>query len=273
MLVNSKMWWPTVILIMESQKNFELSDCTMLLLKIPLLKSNNATGRARPTSDAKCLDDFIWMQNSAGMSPCLVSSGVFAACAGPAWNIPSLNNTVHYTSPNGTTANDCSCSWSAYNLLGACTACQGFPEFILGGVSRGVYPSIIIRLVFPSANPIQYSHPILGGHGSIFMAQRKVRRHNGATSIQSRPRRYCSWSVSAPHSHTGISIHRGYFHLWCCYGYTGGDSSGGRYLALFTLSQSPAPDRTLSSIVNFGSCIIGAALYSISLHFPKTTPL
>ncbi|KAF9466966.1 hypothetical protein BDZ94DRAFT_94189 [Collybia nuda] len=99
---------------------------------------NNATGVTEhgPHSHAICQDDLGWMYNLAGMSPCLVSSGVLAACYGPSWDIPPLNRSNHYTPPDSTTVNDCSCSWSAYNLLSACTACQGFPESLL---SWGLY--------------------------------------------------------------------------------------------------------------------------------------
>ncbi|KAF7346999.1 hypothetical protein MVEN_01452800 [Mycena venus] len=87
------------------------------------------TGRLEQTQ-AKCSTDFDWASNSLGLSPCLLSAFVWGSCFTGNWDLPQLQLSQSYTNPNATTANLCSCSWVAYNLLSACTACQGFPSAV-----------------------------------------------------------------------------------------------------------------------------------------------
>ncbi|KAF8144666.1 hypothetical protein K438DRAFT_575833 [Mycena galopus ATCC 62051] len=105
-------------------------------------------GRLEQTQ-AKCSTDYDWASNSLGLSPCLLSAFVWGSCFTgseqhqtwcPAsiaiaylvvdWDVPQLQLSQSYTNPNATTANLCSCSWAAYNLLSACTACQGFTSAV-----------------------------------------------------------------------------------------------------------------------------------------------
>jgi len=51
---------------------------------------------------------------------------VWGSCFTGNWDVPQLQANQSYTNPNSTTANLCTCSWAAYNLISACTACQGF---------------------------------------------------------------------------------------------------------------------------------------------------
>lgn len=74
---------------------------------------------------AACLGQYTWMQNSKGQSPCLVAAYVNGACASGTWIVPLLQPGQKYDLPNATTANGCTCSWATYNLLSACTVCQG----------------------------------------------------------------------------------------------------------------------------------------------------
>ncbi|KAK2459786.1 hypothetical protein APHAL10511_008218 [Amanita phalloides] len=76
-------------------------------------------------TQAVCSSQYSWMSNSDGQSPCLVAAQLSGACATGNWDVPALPSGLHYTPPNSTTANYCTCSWAVYNLLGACTACQG----------------------------------------------------------------------------------------------------------------------------------------------------
>ncbi|KAJ6530667.1 hypothetical protein B0H19DRAFT_1273660 [Mycena capillaripes] len=106
------------------------------------------TGRLEQTQ-AKCSTDYDWASNSLGLSPCLLSAFVWGSCFTgseqhqtryPAyiaiaylvvdWDVPQLPSGQLYASPNATTANPCSCSWVAYNLLSACAACQGFASAV-----------------------------------------------------------------------------------------------------------------------------------------------
>ncbi|EDR00709.1 uncharacterized protein LACBIDRAFT_313149 [Laccaria bicolor S238N-H82] len=87
--------------------------------------------RRGPQTAAVCSTDFTWADNSKGVSPCLLAAVVLGACQGGNWNVPALvNPTDMYTNPNSSTANVCTCSWLAYNLLGACADCQGFPQAV-----------------------------------------------------------------------------------------------------------------------------------------------
>ncbi|KAG7086284.1 hypothetical protein E1B28_002248 [Marasmius oreades] len=77
-------------------------------------------------STAKCQGGFDWASNKEGSSPCLILAAVSAPCYGSYTTKPLLPN-EHYDDPDQTNRQitACSCSWAAYNLLGACTACQG----------------------------------------------------------------------------------------------------------------------------------------------------
>ncbi|KIL61795.1 hypothetical protein M378DRAFT_816355 [Amanita muscaria Koide BX008] len=88
-----------------------------------LVRGGNAT------TDVVCQSTFSWMNNGNNQSPCLVAavlSGVCATAGG--WNVPALGPNDAYSTPNSSTANACVCSWAVYNLLGACTVCQGSPD-------------------------------------------------------------------------------------------------------------------------------------------------
>ncbi|TFK71697.1 hypothetical protein BDN72DRAFT_856009 [Pluteus cervinus] len=81
----------------------------------------------RAQTAAVCSSDFVWMQNGLQQSPCLVAAFSLGACTNGNWNVPALPNGTKYDSPNATTANPCSCSWTSYNLLSACALCQNQP--------------------------------------------------------------------------------------------------------------------------------------------------
>ncbi|KAH7909755.1 hypothetical protein BJ138DRAFT_1154497 [Hygrophoropsis aurantiaca] len=79
-------------------------------------------------SEATCTADYSWMNNAEGQSPCLVVAYVEGACNGDDWTQPTLSVSAHYDPSSISNANACYCSWSSYNLLMACTLCQG-PQF------------------------------------------------------------------------------------------------------------------------------------------------
>ncbi|KAF9466912.1 hypothetical protein BDZ94DRAFT_1250076 [Collybia nuda] len=83
-------------------------------------------------TQAKCSNDFTWADNSKGEIPCLVAARIIGNCNTGNWNIPAVNSTSHYTPPDSAekSSNPCTCSWATYNLLSACTACQGFDSSV-----------------------------------------------------------------------------------------------------------------------------------------------
>ncbi|KAJ7139202.1 hypothetical protein C8R44DRAFT_301762 [Mycena epipterygia] len=89
------------------------------------LAARSLEGRSEQTQ-GRCSNDFNWASNSAGFSPCLLTAYVWGSCFTGNWNVPALTPGNSYDNPNTTTANLCTCSWAAYNLISACTACQGF---------------------------------------------------------------------------------------------------------------------------------------------------
>ncbi|KAJ3751296.1 hypothetical protein DFH05DRAFT_178441 [Lentinula detonsa] len=75
------------------------------------------------------------------------------------YTVPSLTAGNHYNPPgvNGQPINGCSCSWAAYNMYSACTACQGLDSSILTWVefrancgsslsNTTYYPSDVVTL-------------------------------------------------------------------------------------------------------------------------------
>jgi len=76
---------------------------------------------------AVCSSDFSWTTNSLGQSPCEVAANVDAVCnSGNGWIVPALNGSVVYDVPVGPSATACTCYWASYNLISACTDCQGY---------------------------------------------------------------------------------------------------------------------------------------------------
>ncbi|KAI6137130.1 hypothetical protein F5141DRAFT_1079021 [Pisolithus sp. B1] len=76
-------------------------------------------------SDATCETQYGWMNNQENNNPCLLVAYVIAACVGDSWTQPVLPSGYNYDPPNGSTSTPCYCSWSCYNLMMACTFCQG----------------------------------------------------------------------------------------------------------------------------------------------------
>ncbi|KAH8116289.1 hypothetical protein DFH11DRAFT_1199846 [Phellopilus nigrolimitatus] len=85
-------------------------------------------------SQAVCLSEFDWMDNSLSQSPCIVAGYLLSECHGLDWNVPSVTANSHYTPPNSSTVNQCQCSWAVYNTLQGCAFCQGtdFSSAIFG---------------------------------------------------------------------------------------------------------------------------------------------
>lgn len=81
-------------------------------------------------TNATCQSGFNWTENSKGASSCLLAAIVISPCTENNYTVIAINGTERYTPPSGNTANVCSCSWAAYNLLSACTLCQGFPQSV-----------------------------------------------------------------------------------------------------------------------------------------------
>ncbi|KAJ8503267.1 hypothetical protein ONZ45_g11013 [Pleurotus djamor] len=81
-------------------------------------------------TDAVCDTSFGWASNSRQQTPCIVAAYVNGACGTNTYRVTKLLDGNRYNAPNATTANPCSCSWASYNLLSACTACQGMEQSI-----------------------------------------------------------------------------------------------------------------------------------------------
>ncbi|CAE6391864.1 unnamed protein product [Rhizoctonia solani] len=76
-------------------------------------------------SNVTCTDQ-LWSVNSAGQTPCLVSAYLSAQCTTDnSWGVPAIGTEGPYSPPNGTYANRCRCNSVQWNLLSACSMCQG----------------------------------------------------------------------------------------------------------------------------------------------------
>ncbi|KAF5355723.1 hypothetical protein D9756_004395 [Leucocoprinus leucothites] len=88
-------------------------------------------------SNASCYsdgsEDWSWMNNKNGSSPCLTAAAVINPCYGPSYNVPPLLGEDGYEAANGShnTINGCYCSWATYNLLAACATCQNRSDKVL----------------------------------------------------------------------------------------------------------------------------------------------
>lgn len=75
-------------------------------------------------------EDWIWMDNAQHQSPCLTAAYTIGPCASLNYNVPALTGSDQYGPPANSTVNACICSWAVYNLLSACTLCQGHQSSI-----------------------------------------------------------------------------------------------------------------------------------------------
>jgi len=173
--------WPTIVTATHFEKAVgspDLKVCpssvsiSMILEAVLVMSSAAFTTAQLPRLDARafsssavCMSQFSWTDNSKNISPCDVAASVFGTCGGSTWNITPLNSSYRYSVPvavNGT-VNLCSCSWAAYNLISACTLCQGFEVSIQNWsyykddcgnkVSNEYFPS---QLVLPSGTAIPF---------------------------------------------------------------------------------------------------------------------
>ncbi|EPQ58035.1 hypothetical protein GLOTRDRAFT_119936 [Gloeophyllum trabeum ATCC 11539] len=115
--------------------------CILILLSIMIfLPSVLAQANGCTLNDAKakvlsvnsnvvCQSQYSWMDNHLQQSPCLVLAYLLARCNEGSWTIQPLQNNpiTSYNTPGQTCTpvDVCECSWSAYNLISACTLCQG----------------------------------------------------------------------------------------------------------------------------------------------------
>lgn len=95
--------------------------------------------RRAAQTNAVCSTEYAWADNGKHNSPCLVAAQALAPCNGGSWTVPALTAPNQaYTNPGVTPptnstpspANPCSCSWTVYNLLSACSDCQGLPQAV-----------------------------------------------------------------------------------------------------------------------------------------------
>jgi len=100
-----------------------------LLLAASAVVSQVALVRAQAEgiTNATCLPAFSWMTNSKGQIPCLVSAYLSSDCYGGPWSVNALppGSKGPYQVPAASTANQCRCNTVAYDLISACSVCQG----------------------------------------------------------------------------------------------------------------------------------------------------
>ncbi|CUA76767.1 hypothetical protein RSOLAG22IIIB_02239 [Rhizoctonia solani] len=58
-------------------------------------------------------------------TPCLQSGYLSAQCNGGNWNVPGISGGTPYRQPQGNGANICRCNTVVWNLIQACSLCQG----------------------------------------------------------------------------------------------------------------------------------------------------
>ncbi|KDQ17218.1 hypothetical protein BOTBODRAFT_600683 [Botryobasidium botryosum FD-172 SS1] len=115
---------PTAVLFVVTASANMLSNA--LTTAALVLGSTSLLVNAQATSNATCIPQYSWMLNSLGQTPCLVSAYVSGVCDAGTWNVPALTSTLYpYNSPSGSGVNDCRCNTVEYQLISACTVCQG----------------------------------------------------------------------------------------------------------------------------------------------------
>jgi len=112
-------------------------------------------------TSALCIPSFSWADNQDHQSSCLIAADIMAPCTSGSYIVPALTNFTHYDLPDGTSANLCSCSWLAYNLFSACSACQGYEGQIVpwAAYSAGC-ASFLSTSFYPSSVTLPNNIPI-----------------------------------------------------------------------------------------------------------------
>jgi len=114
-----------------------------------LLASSVPLVQAQVTSNATCEAQYSWMLNSRGQTPCMASAYLSAQCNDGQWNVPEIGPEGPYSHPTGEGANICRCNTVVYNLLSACSICQGgnagnwanwISNCTAGNITIGRYP-------------------------------------------------------------------------------------------------------------------------------------
>ncbi|KAH7344946.1 hypothetical protein B0J17DRAFT_712575 [Rhizoctonia solani] len=72
-----------------------------------------------------CVQEYQWTINSLNQTPCLQSGYLSAQCNGGNWNVPGIPSGAPYRQPQGNGANICRCNTVVWNLIQACSLCQG----------------------------------------------------------------------------------------------------------------------------------------------------
>ncbi|CEL57767.1 hypothetical protein RSOLAG1IB_02511 [Rhizoctonia solani AG-1 IB] len=72
-----------------------------------------------------CVSDYQWTINSLNQTSCLQSGYLSAQCNGGSWTVNGFPGGAPYKAPQGEGANICRCNTVVWNLLQACSLCQG----------------------------------------------------------------------------------------------------------------------------------------------------
>lgn len=96
----------------------------MSLVAVGLVVLSTTDRTEAQSSNATCLGQFNWMNNSRQQNPCLVAAYLQGACNGGDFTVDALQPSTHYTGPTQAQANSCQCSSVTYSLISACAICQ-----------------------------------------------------------------------------------------------------------------------------------------------------
>ncbi|KAF9261553.1 hypothetical protein L218DRAFT_869836 [Marasmius fiardii PR-910] len=106
-----------------------MSHSVTLTFALGLLSFARASldSRGLVETNATCQENFEWAFSKQDLSPCFLLAAVSAPCYQGEFFAKALLPGNHYDPPLKAkgTVNQCSCSWAAYNLMMACTTCQG----------------------------------------------------------------------------------------------------------------------------------------------------
>ncbi|OCH92213.1 hypothetical protein OBBRIDRAFT_791448 [Obba rivulosa] len=115
----------------------------------------------QPSTNATCMSEFSWLDNSLGQSSCLVAAYAMGACgSGDTWNVPALNQIEgRYTGPTGSQANACTCNSVSYSLMSACNFCQNFQTLVWMTWTKNCSASDAANGAYPHAIPSGVAFP------------------------------------------------------------------------------------------------------------------
>ncbi|CAE6425435.1 unnamed protein product [Rhizoctonia solani] len=179
-----------------------------LALGVLFAVANVQVTSAQVTSNVTtCVSEYQWTINTLNQTPCLQSGFLSAQCNGGSWNVNGFPGGAPYKAPQGSGANICRCNSVVWNLLQACSLCQGGRTASWGNwvsncstndINVGRYPlQLPPSVAIPSWAYLDFTSP---GTFQVDQARQAATAATATESVSAQPQSTTPTSTSTPTS-------------------------------------------------------------------------